>query len=115
MTASYFGIPSLDALLGNTQNAASQSTYDHFLTSCIIGPDGVGKSILALHAASWFHASEVEPEKPPLVLYISTDLTYAQAALAWKAFGLDQADARRKALNSVWLGDPYTSAFSPGA
>ena len=105
MFASYFGIPSLDSLLGEIDQP--ERTFRHFATSCIVGPDGVGKSILAMHAASWFQACRPALDNPPLVIYVSTDLTFSQAKLTWNAFGLHLPVARCKTLGDVWLSMPY--------
>ncbi|HJQ82917.1 MAG TPA: ATPase domain-containing protein [Candidatus Binatia bacterium] len=59
---------------------------------CIIGPDGAGKSILALHLASRYLA---DAGCQPRVIYASTDLPYANALGSWHRFALHVPNARR--------------------
>ncbi|MBI3721565.1 MAG: hypothetical protein HY248_03345, partial [Fimbriimonas ginsengisoli] len=69
---------------------------------CMVGPDGTGKSVLALHLASRYagryryHAGEHGGY--PRVLYVSTDLSYAKARSVWHNFGLHSPIEREKAL-----------------
>ncbi len=65
------------------------------IVSCIVGPDGVGKSILALSAASTYAAG-----KPPnaRVIYASTDLNFDQAKSTWEHFLFSKPQFRRTKL-----------------
>src|ERR1051325_2215506 len=65
-------------------------THEVFNTSiCIIGPTGTGKSIFALHMASKYLADCIDAEEAlPIVLYVSTDLTFNMANRAWTNFNL---------------------------
>lgn len=57
---------------------------------CLIGADGVGKSLLAMHLASRYRADVCrEREGRPFVIYVSTDLSYSRARLSWGNFALD--------------------------
>ena len=71
---------------------------------CILGPDGTGKSILAMHLASQYLYSNLS--NSPRVLYFSTDLSYARAKATWDAFGLDNHPAR-------WDGLPDFAKETP--
>jgi KaiC/GvpD/RAD55 family RecA-like ATPase len=114
-----FGIPNLDALIDSDQDlprAFSPSAE----SIAILGPDGSGKSILALHLASRYIADcerllrkekekskstetieigrkqimQIKPADLPRILYISSDLKYASAEKIWKAFQLDKPNKR---------------------
>lgn len=63
--------------------------------SCIVGPDGVGKSILGLSAASCYAA--ISPSRH--VIYASTDLNFDQAETTWDHFGLATPGIRLKELH----------------
>jgi KaiC/GvpD/RAD55 family RecA-like ATPase len=65
------------------------------------GPDGSGKSILALHVASKYWHDAPDGEKP-ICLYVSTDLSYEQAARAWKAFGLNLPKKRLRTIHQAY-------------
>jgi hypothetical protein len=102
-----FGVHWLDKFTG------ADATLSEFLTSepstlAIVGPDGCGKSILALHLLSTFVRDALTSQcasldalfkiqqsdvkrmlVKPLVFYASTDFSYAQAKDAWQSFGLD--------------------------
>jgi hypothetical protein len=81
---------------------------------CLIGPDGTGKSVLALHLAARYLADcKAEGEEPPRVLYISTDLTHSMAETVWDNFDLRHpltrhepfvADQKKKLAEPVVLG-----------
>jgi KaiC/GvpD/RAD55 family RecA-like ATPase len=105
-----FGIPSLDRLLGQAaapqdrsgdapfgfrlQNAAESTTF------CLIGPDGTGKSIFALHLASEYwrrvHSNKERTGKSPKILYASTDLSTQRAQEVWKSFWLHRPQTRNR-------------------
>src|SRR6266404_5982051 len=95
-----FGINSLDALFGDTGEAPGiKLTGDGkgATSLCILGPDGTGKSVLALHLASRYLADcldESEAGFVPRVLYVSTDLRRDMAELMWRNFLLDQPNRR---------------------
>src|SRR5258707_995865 len=91
-----FGIPSLDELIGTIaepgfrvpserEHSATLSSSSSF---CIIGPDGAGKSVLALHLVSTFAAAVRRVSDTSKVLYVSTDLTYGMADSIWQNFAL---------------------------
>lgn len=71
---------------------------------CIMGPDGTGKSVVALHLASRYlgdFANAVkdgrqQPEDCPRVIYASTDLSYEKAHSTWQAFKLDAPEVRER-------------------
>lgn len=112
-----FGIPGLDGLVA-TQNYAEKSQNDSASvrwTAAIVGPDGCGKSLLALHLASnYLSGHSVQPDvKPaaetesdpaiqPAVIYVSTDLSVDQARAQWRAFGLGSPDARVAAISEAY-------------
>jgi KaiC/GvpD/RAD55 family RecA-like ATPase len=94
-----FGIPSLDQLVSGDESVlgidltyvTEKGTPAFDSTSmCIIGPDGTGKSVLALHLASYYAADHncKCTETPPRILYASTDLRYEKALKAWANFML---------------------------
>ena len=96
-----FGIPSFDTLFsafGPPSKEVDVNAHGIQLPSrdaassiCLIGPDGTGKSVFALHLASRYLADCVaKKEKLPLVLYVSTDLTFEVAEKMWENFALDR-------------------------
>jgi len=105
-----FGIPTLDNLfLGNEKrdlapggvvlpevNGRTERT-----SMCIVGPDGSGKSLFALHLASRYAAdvavSMSRLQSPsPHVIFVSTDFSYARAQSAW------DNSAARSLSNPCW-------------
>jgi KaiC/GvpD/RAD55 family RecA-like ATPase len=94
-----FGVPQLDELLGFKN--IEDIHYENWRGSCnslaIVGPDGTGKSVFALHIASAYHAflryaqdrSDTNDQCAPLVFYVSSDLKYDAALRAWQNFYLD--------------------------
>ena len=92
-----FGIPSLDSLIDNgteTHGAASSGLVQSTSLS-IIGPDGTGKSILGLHLASHYLFDHRADKRQPLVLYVSTDLSYPMAHdRTWLPFALNYPGRR---------------------
>jgi len=80
-----------------SKKANAKSASKILTTSvCIIGPNGAGKSIFGLHMASRYLADcRAGQEKPPSVLYVSTDLTNDMAQRAWKNFALDYPFSRK--------------------
>lgn len=103
-----FGIPSLDVLLGRPQ----PSTYENAtlkedeeakafgiavadakanlgresISACVIGSDGTGKSVLALHLAAQYLADRLG--KQCRVIYVSTDLSFHRTKTTWDNFAL---------------------------
>jgi KaiC/GvpD/RAD55 family RecA-like ATPase len=112
-----FGIHSLDVLLGvSSKQPAGAEPRGIFLAEkqlphaggaefttsvCVVGPSGTGKSIFGLHMASAYvadceAAKKKSPnEKSPIVLYVSTDLTFNMADAAWRKFALDRPFLRK--------------------
>ncbi|MBK7706565.1 MAG: AAA family ATPase [Acidobacteria bacterium] len=101
-----FGIPTLDGLFKSPNPDRTYSghriispdfnengiTYPSEAASsvCLIGPDGVGKSVLSLHLASRYLAENFKERNLPAVFYVSTDLNEDIARRMWANFGLDQ-------------------------
>jgi len=103
-----FGIPTIDWLFGKPIQASAQSEDkipffasihesteygiriepNHTTSLCIIGPDGTGKSLLALHLAARYAFRSAELNLMPRILYASTDLSYGKADEHWQTFGL---------------------------
>lgn len=93
-----FGIPSLDQLWGSPGDGLPHGFRAHGSTSlCIMGGDGVGKSVIGLHLASRYLAdySEVDGYRPPGVIYAASDLSHEVAETMWTSFRLDQPSERR--------------------
>lgn len=67
------------------------------IVACIAGPDGVGKSILALSAASTYAATNRTSAR---VIYASTDLNQDQASSTWEHFQLSSPKERRTAIRT---------------
>jgi KaiC/GvpD/RAD55 family RecA-like ATPase len=62
----------------------------------ILGPDGTGKSILALHLVSAYGSAPREKDETsdPIVLYVSTDMEYERAKALWASFALNTQGRR---------------------
>lgn len=96
-----FGVACIDSLIApkslaynvNSDKAPSEQKP---VVACIAGPDGVGKSILSLTAASTFASSMAKADGR--VVYASTDLNFLQANKAWQYFGLDHPLSRHESL-----------------
>ncbi|WP_457333370.1 RAD55 family ATPase [Rhizobacter sp. P5_C2] len=105
-----FGIPMLDELFGlndehdllfpkDSNAQVAKPAYLAKPTSlAIVGQDGTGKSIFALHLASTYMAmhgrwlavtNKRGAVAPPRVFYLSSDLGFRVAERAWSEFGLD--------------------------
>ncbi|MEM7455309.1 MAG: hypothetical protein AAF456_13240 [Planctomycetota bacterium] len=91
-----FGTASIDALV-NPRKLLYRLKNDRSHVVCIAGPDGVGKSILALTAASVYASTEHSKNRQK-VIYASTDLNFDQAKTTWDCFGLGEPRRRRKVL-----------------
>lgn len=92
-----FGIPDLDCLLGRGRNESEPGisySEGETLSICIYGPDGSGKSVLALHLASRY----VVRHQEAAVLYFSEDLVSERAKEMYEDFGLDLPKSRCEAL-----------------
>ena len=63
---------------------------------CIVGSDGTGKSLLAMHLASKYKsdALQLHTQDSPFVIYASTDLTFSRAKSSWENFALHLPDYR---------------------
>lgn len=96
------GIHELDSLF-HIENPTSGPPEDA-LTTCIIGPDGTGKSLLAMHfaAAHLYECLNVLGKQQPLVIYASTDFSATQAQMAWQNFGLEHPQHRSEALRTTY-------------
>lgn len=106
-----FGIPGFDGLFNNLKPETSHGGRNILnpdfnncgiylpgrvsSSICIIGPDGVGKSVFALHLASRYSAECQRRKVKPLVFYISTDLNHEIAKEMWRNFGLGTPAADR--------------------
>lgn len=102
-----FGIASIDNLLNDAPNELGYHTGGEPFVACISGVDGVGKSILALHAASTYAATCGAAADAPRIIYASTDLNFDQAHRSWKHFGLDKPKERA---NVLWKLDAHLSS-----
>jgi len=92
-----FGIPSLDSLIDNGRKppAAEAGESVQSTSLSIIGPDGTGKSILGLYLAAHYLFDHRSDKQPPLVLYVSTDLSYSMAyRRTWVPFALNYPGKR---------------------
>jgi KaiC/GvpD/RAD55 family RecA-like ATPase len=81
-----FGIPEIDELLGrypDEQSSGMSATEDETLSACIVGADGTGKSVLALHLASRYASRYTGP-----VVYFSEDLGFKRAVRVFDSFAL---------------------------
>ena len=94
-----FGLACIDSLID--PDHLSYSVDDNKpVVACIVGPDGVGKSILGLSAASMYAAGNAQ-SKSTRVIYVSTDLNATQAKTTWNNFGLGHPKERRTVLRST--------------
>jgi hypothetical protein len=88
-----FGIPSLDALLlGGATDTDNRNEKSTSTTVCIIGADGTGKTVLALHLASTYAADQEDPWSA--IYYVGTDVTAKTARDVWKRFKLNTPNGR---------------------
>ncbi|MCF7961786.1 MAG: hypothetical protein K9M08_13685 [Pirellula sp.] len=91
-----FGCSSLEFLI-DQENQAYES--DGPFVACIVGPDGVGKSILSLAAASIYAANNAGEHRK--VVYASTDFHFDQAISTWNHFAFDRPFERSKAIHKL--------------
>lgn len=89
----FFGCTGLEQMIDANQLGYSLNKEGSFVT-CIVGPDGVGKSILSLAAASSYAAMNAAAEDQRII-YASTDLNYDQAKSTWNHFGFSQPGNRQ--------------------
>jgi len=101
-----FGIPTLDELIeipGSDEIVAESGGVGgdkpEAASLALLGPDGAGKSVLALHLASnyrsWCCANLKLGDPLPKILYISSDLQHSSATKVWANFRLDEPWRRR--------------------
>lgn len=91
-----FGCSSLEFLIDQEKQAYES---DGPFVACIVGPDGVGKSILSLAAASNYAANN--GSQCQKVVYASTDFHFDQAISTWTHFAFDQPFLRSKAIHEL--------------
>lgn len=89
-----FGVPELDRMLDLKrghfyQENSRQRDHDRLASIALLGPDGTGKSVFALHLVSRYYADTYALTNRPKILYVSTDLRYEKAKTVWTNFALD--------------------------
>lgn len=89
-----FGVPELDRMLdvkrGHFYGGSTRGqNRDPLASIALLGPDGTGKSVFALHLVSRYYADTFATAGSPKVLYVSTDLRYEKAMTVWNNFALD--------------------------
>src|SRR5882724_2187077 len=91
-----FGIPELDRMLDLRRPfyVRRQDGEREPSSLALIGSDGTGKSVLALHLASRYFADNYSDARRPKVLYLSTDLKFDKANGIWTNFALDDPNGR---------------------
>lgn len=94
-----FGIPTVDHLL-ELRDSIRRGPSSDSTSFAILGPDGSGKSVLALHLAAQYMADCGEmltgnDDGRPLVIYVSSDFKHESAERVWVNFGLDRPNRRR--------------------
>jgi len=102
MTALRFGIRALDGLFHKSNGSDDSLAASKNWTVAIMGPDGCGKSLLALHLAAEYWKNHSKPRQRPCIIYVSTDFSYEQARHAWSAFGLCNPLSREQVLQDVF-------------
>jgi hypothetical protein len=91
-----FGVPELDELFGRLAEGKPDAIFadpGESLSVCILGADGTGKSVFALHLASRY-ASRYGTR----VIYFSEDLGFTRADRVFKSFGLHKPAKRCETL-----------------
>jgi KaiC/GvpD/RAD55 family RecA-like ATPase len=89
-----FGIPSLDELLelpGSDEPKPDHRAPSNATSISILGPDGSGKSLLALHLASAYRrwcCENLSKGALPKIVYVSSDLEVHSAKKVWDTFKL---------------------------
>jgi KaiC/GvpD/RAD55 family RecA-like ATPase len=102
------GIPSIDGMFrisehqvhGDARGGIALPDLGATTSMTIVGPQGTGKSVLAMHIAARYladcHAAfRAAPQSMPRVCYISTDMTYPVADPMLRRFALHRPNARR--------------------
>jgi KaiC/GvpD/RAD55 family RecA-like ATPase len=107
-----FGIPQLDELFdskdilsrnwdakGEVKPEPGQPTkprpafFSEPTSLAIVGQDGTGKSVFAMHLASTYFAvcqeAKIALDRRPFIFYVSSDLRYETATNVWENFALD--------------------------
>jgi KaiC/GvpD/RAD55 family RecA-like ATPase len=135
------GIPSLDMMFHPTNWTAgdeecpideygiSLDALDQTTSICVAGPDGTGKSVLAMHFASRYlsdchQVCQTHQLSEPHAFYISTDLSLSKAQTMWNNFNLQAPNMRRIPFRypqlrdetklPVWLGAGlYDRTYTP--
>lgn len=110
-----FGIPSLDKLVGTRgggdYGVRLTRTSEDVTGICVMGPDGTGKSVFALHLAGQYLADclyEREGDgtiRLPKIYYISTDLDHDKATRVWDNFALGRPFDRQVPFEKVQYRD----------
>jgi KaiC/GvpD/RAD55 family RecA-like ATPase len=124
------GILALDGLFrsGNAGKTTTREEGGIFLrditgnsTICIAGPDGTGKSILAMHFASRYVADSHQyclakgaGSREPLAFYVSSDLSHVKALEMWEVFALDRPNTRRIPFRHVQMRDEEPAKWLGG-
>lgn len=85
-----FNVPTLDALFApkDPRKGLPLPRAPNTTSVCLIGPDGTGKSVFALHLAHAYYLGLLDEKHANTVrvLYISTDLKYHRATQVLKNF-----------------------------
>lgn len=101
------GIPSIDGMFRISEHVSRDVRGGIGLPDlgtstslAVVGPQGAGKSVLAMHVAARYladcHAAAGgDPADYPRVCYVSTDMPYTAAAHMLRRFALDRPNARR--------------------
>lgn len=102
------GIPSIDGMFrisehqvrGDARGGIALPDVGATTSVAIVGPQGTGKSVLAMHFAARYLADchavfGTDARSIPKVCYISTDMTYPVANPMLRRFALDRPNARR--------------------
>lgn len=109
-----FGIPDVDELLGQATGQQQHGFYyerSQPTSICLVGPDGSGKSVLGMHLAARYLADNPGAR----VIYLSVDLNFNRARLAWVNFGLDRLKKRDEALYGALENDPRRKLNAPSS
>jgi hypothetical protein len=94
-----FGLACIDSLI-DPDHLSYAVADSKPVVACIVGPDGVGKSILGLSAASMYAAGNAI-SKSTRIIYVSTDLNSTQARTTWENFGLGRPKQRREEIRGT--------------